>query len=311
MRRALIVGSEGQDGTLLKQFLRQKNYQVFGIGRNDSFGEDLDDKFTFDLSVFEYDLLQKFIIKCRPDEIYYVAAFHHSSQQISNEDFGFIERSLRVNQVAFIHVMETCRIHLPSARIIYTSSSLIFSGSDCGLQNELTVTQPRCVYSISKCAAMEAAKYYRAAHGLFVSVAIMYNHESALRGDQFLSKRIINQTKLLLEKQIDVIHVGQLSAITDWGYAPDYVEALWHILQLEVPDVFIVSSGKGHMVQDWFEVLFGYLKMDWKQHVQEDPSLMIRRKGVLIGDNAKLLATGWKPKVSFDEMVIRIYKNIL
>ena len=158
---------------------------------------------------------------------------------------------------------------------------------------------------------MEAAKYYREVHNIFVSIGIMYNHESMYRGDNFLSKKIINDTKRLINKEIDTIKIGNLLSITDWGYAPDYVDAMWYILQLSKPDVFVVSSGIGHKVQDWFEVLFSYLNMDWRKHVVEDQSFIIREKPILIGDNSKLLSTNWKPKVNFEEMIIKIYNNNL
>jgi GDPmannose 4,6-dehydratase len=157
---------------------------------------------------------------------------------------------------------------------------------------------------------MEAAKYYRFAHNTFVSVGIMYNHESSLRKDNFLSKKIINESRLIKEGKIDSITIGDLSAITDWGYAPDYVQAMHHILQLQSPDVFIISSGQPHSVQNWFEVLFKYLNLDWKKYVVENLNLISRKKPILIGDNRKLMKTGWTPSYTFDEMVIRIYNNM-
>jgi GDPmannose 4,6-dehydratase len=266
---------------------------------------------SFDLASDDFSPLVNFIVAHKPDEIYYVAAFHHSSQQVIQPGDDLIARSVAVNQLAFIQLLEICRTHHPVARIVYTRSSFIFAGSAIPVQTELTPFEPRCIYSVTKCAAMEAAKYYRVAHNLFVSIAIMYNHESKFRKDSFLSKIIINETKRLVASEIDQIVIGDLSAITDWGYAPDYVHALWHILQLPSPDVFIVSSGVGHKVQDWFEVLFQHLSMDWRSVVVEDKSIVSRQKPVLIGDNTKLLNTGWSPQTSFQEMVIRIYQDIL
>ncbi|MBI2966562.1 MAG: GDP-mannose 4,6-dehydratase [Bacteroidetes bacterium] len=312
MRKALIIGSEGQDGTLLKQLLVSKHYEVWGLGKNEgNCLNGLAGYFSFDLEKDDFTILTNFIVSKKPDEIYYVAAFHHSSQEDSDTDFEFIEKSVKVNQIGFIRILELCKYHHPSCRIFYASSSLIFSGTDQPFQNEKTTPEPRCVYSVTKCAAMEAAKYYRGVYNFFISVGIMYNHESIYRKDYFLSKKIINETKQLLVKNIESIEIGNLSAITDWGYALDYVEAMWHILQLQKPDTFIISSGKGHKVQDWFEVLFNYLNMEWKQYVKEDISLIQRKKPVLIGDNKKLLSTGWIPKVGFEEMVIRMYNNII
>jgi len=150
---------------------------------------------------------------------------------------------------------------------------------------------------------------YRENHGLFVSAGILYNHESILRSSGFLSMKIINETHKLLKGETKQIIVGDLSSETDWGYAPDYVEAFFSILQAESPGDFIVASGKAHKVQDWFDVLFTYLKLDWKKYVVVDKSLIKRKKPVLIGNNAKLMALGWRPRVSFEEMVIKLYNG--
>jgi GDPmannose 4,6-dehydratase len=312
MKKALIIGSEGQDGTLLQLLLQSKDYQVYGLGRQKQTRLDgLAGYLGIDLFNDDLEPLQDFITEEKPDEIYYVAAFHQSSQQATDQDFHFIDKSVKVNQLGFIRLMEICRLRHPAAKIVYTSSSLIFSGDGQTTQTETTPTSPRCIYSVTKCAAMEAAKYYRASHGLFVSVGIMYNHESSLRTDKFLSQIIINETRKILAGEIISIKIGDFSATTDWGYAPDYVNALWHMLQLPQPDVFIVSSGRPHQVKNWFEVLFGHLGMEWEKYVTEDPSLLIRKKPVLIGDNTKLVSTGWKPEVDFEEMVLRMYKNVI
>lgn len=308
MKSALIIGSEGQDGKLLKMFLGSKGYKVFGLGRGAR--ADDPDYTQFDLAAGDPAILEKLIVDRTPSEIYYVAAFHQSSQENNKgNNFEFIEKSIRVNQTCFMHVLEICRIHHPTARIFYTSSSLIFSGAPQTTQNEDTTPEPRCVYSVTKCAAMEAAKYYSKFHNLFVTVGIMYNHESIFRNDYFLSKKIIIETRQVLEKKREIITVGDLEAVTDWGYAPDYVEGMWHTLQLGKPGTFVFSSGKGRKVKDWFEVLFNHIGKNWQDFVKEDKSLMVRKKPALVGDNSRLLSTGWKPKVSFEEMVLKMYNN--
>lgn len=312
MQKALIIGAEGQDGRLLKHLLSSKNYRIWGVGKGKAGNPSGPDKYLrFDLTNDDFQPLIDLILSEKPDEIYYLAAFHHSSQESKDTDYEFIERSIKVNQTGFIRILEICRSHHPGAKIFYTSSSLIFSGTDQTLQNEKTTPEPRCIYSVTKCAAMEAAKHYRGSYNMFVSVGIMYNHESKFRGDRFLSKKIMNETREVVNKKRDKITIGDLSAETDWGYAYDYAGAMWHILQLKQPDTFVISSGKKHKVQDWFEVLFKYLKLDWKKFVTEYPSLVIRKKPVLVGDNTKLLSTGWSPKVSFEEMVIKMYTDVI
>jgi GDPmannose 4,6-dehydratase len=314
MKTALIVGSEGQDGTLLRLLLIEKGYRVFAIGRKKREATNSGgtyDFFQFDLDQDPFEVMADYIVNLVPDEIYYVAAFHKSSQEDSGMDVEAIDSSNRVNYLSFISLLEICKNRSPQTRIVYTSSSLIFAGSENEIQDESTVYTPKCIYSLNKCASMVAAKYYRDTFGLFVSVGIMYNHESMLRGGNFLSQIVIGEIKKYLAGEIDKIVVGDLYAKTDWGYAPDYVQALWHILQLPQPDTFIVSSGKPHQVKDWFEVLFEYLGMDWQKYIFTDKSLLIRKKPTLIGDNTKLVSTGWIPKTSFKEMVIRMYKEII
>lgn len=311
MKKALVIGSEGQDGRLLKQLLGSKQYEVFGIGRTAAKGEGLVGYLQVDLSGDDFAPIEAFIALEKPAEIYFVAAFHQSSQEESSTGFDYAFNYVMVNQLAFIRVLEICRIHHPSARIVYTSSSLVYAGSGVEVQNERTPPAPRCMYSLSKKAASDAAEFYRAHHSMFVSVAIMYNHESSLRSTKFLSKKIVDQARQWMNGELEKIIVADLSSSSDWGYALDYVEALWHILQLPAPDVYIVSSGTSHSVRDWFETLFKYLKKDWREIVKEDSAILIRRKPLLIGDNSKLLATGWRPRVSFEEMVIRMYQNTI
>ena len=311
MKKALVIGSEGQDGRLLKKLLFNKGYEVWGLGRGDCLDlSGLAGYFSFDLAQEDYSIITDFIRDVTPSEIYYISAFHHSSQEKNTGNTpDFIDRSVKVNQTGFIKILEIVKQHSPQSRVFYTSSSLIFSGSSNPVQTEGTVPEPRCIYSVTKCGAMEAAKYYRSEHNVFVSVGIMYNHESSLRKDNFLSKKIINESRLIKENKINSITIGDLSSATDWGYAPDYVVAMWHLLQQESSGIFIISSGRSHTVQNWFEVLFNYLGLDWKQYVKEDPTLIFRKKPLLIGDNSKLLATGWMPECSFEDMVIRMYNK--
>lgn len=313
MKKALIVGSDGQDGTLLKQLLFEKGYSVWGLGRRKKPDMScLQGYLKVDLEQSSYPHLVEFFSHEIPDEVYYLAAFHQSSQEEDIEfKAGVLNRSVQINQTAFINILEIVKSFSPKARIFYASSSLIFSGSANPIQNEGTHPEPRSLYAITKIAAAFAGRFYVAEHGLFVSIGIMYNHESIFRQDHFLSKKIVKQSRQLLNGEINSITVGDLSAVTDWGYAPDYVEAMWHILQLDKPDTFVVSSGTGHRVQDWFEVLFTNIKLSWKEFVKEDKTLLIRKKPTLIGDNGKLLSTGWIPKVSFEEMVMRMFNHIL
>lgn len=307
--KALIIGANGQDGRLLNLLLESKNYEIYNV--SSSSNTDFKNYLQFNLATSNFDELNNFILKIKPQEIYYVAAYHHSSIQSKSTNFDFINKSIQVNQLGFINIMELCKSSLPLTKIIYTSSSLIFSGAKNQIQTEETTTEPRCIYSITKSAASEAAKYYRNEFNLFVSIGIMYNHESIYRKDYFLSKKIVTEVREIIDKKRDKIIIGSLTSETDWGYAPDYVEALWLILQQENPDNYIVASSNKHIVKDWFLVLSNYLNTNLLSYVEENPSLIQRKKPVLIGNNSKLKAIGWKAKTSFEEMVIKMYNNVI
>jgi GDPmannose 4,6-dehydratase len=313
MKKAMIIGSEGQDGTLLRLLLVEKGYKVFATGRKkrQTTNAGVYDFFQFDLDKDPFEGIAGYIIQTKPDEIYYVAAFHNSSQEDHGKDINTIDSSNRVNYLSFVKILEICRNHIRHTRIVYTSSSLIFAGSENKIQDESTIPAPRCIYSLYKCASMNAAKYYRDTYGLFVSVGIMYNHESKLRGSNFLSQLVIGEIKKYVAGEIDNIVIGDLTARTDWGYAPDYVEALWHMLQLNKADDFIVATGAAHSVQSWFEIIFSHLGRNWTECVSEDKSRVFRRKPLLIGNPVKLEATGWKRKTSFEQMILNMYNGVI
>lgn len=312
MKTALVIGSEGQDGTLLQLLLLEKGYRVLSVGRKrKENGLTMSTVFfPFNLETDSFESIAEFIIGYKPDEIYYVAAFHASSQEVQ-QDINSIDSSGKVNYLSFVKVLELCRLYSLSTRIVYTSSSLIFAGASNPVQDEFTELAPRCIYSVNKCAAMTAARYYRDVYGLFVSVGIMYNHESKLRNRNFLSQIVISGVRKYIAGEIDKVVVGDLSLRSDWGYAPDYVRALWHILQQEKAQDFIVASGTSHSVQDWFETIFTHLGLDWHSCVEEDKTRVFRKKPLLIGNPTKLMATGWHPETSFAEMIIRMYNDMI
>lgn len=312
MKTALVIGSEGQDGTLLQLLLLEKGYKVLSVGRKrKENGLTIDTVFfSFNLETDSFECLAEFIIAHKPDEIYYIAAFHTSSQEVE-QDINSIDSSGKVNYLSFVKVLELCRLYRLSTRVVYTSSSLVFAGARSHVQDESTELAPRCIYSVNKCAAMTAARYYRDVYGLFVSVGIMYNHESKLRNSNFLSQLVISGVRKYIAGEIDKIVVGDLSLRSDWGYAPDYVKALWHILQQEKAQDFIVASGTSHSVQDWFETIFTHLGLDWRSCVEEDKTRVFRKKPLLIGNPTKLMSTGWHPEISFGEMIIRMYNDTI
>jgi GDPmannose 4,6-dehydratase len=301
-KRAVIIGSKGQDGTLLTDLLLGNGYEVIGIdvGRvTDSSGVQRE---TVDIG--QAQAVDIFVAEVKPDEVYYLAAYHHSSQDAEIQPRELLEHSYAVNVRGLVNVLEAIRIRSLRTRVFYASSSLVFGTPAEAVQTELTPLAPQCIYGISKTAGMQLCRSYAAKYGIFASVGILYNHESHLRTGNFLSQKIVTAARRIKQGQQSELILGDLSAQADWGYAPDYVDAMWRILQLDTPDTFIVATGTLHTVGDWVKCAFGALGLDSSLFVREDQTLITRRKAVLTGDSSKLRRmTGWVPSVSFDQMV--------
>lgn len=301
-KTALIVGAKGQDGTFLRILLERKGYAVVGIDREVVESTNgiahgsvniLDEKKVFDLCK-----------KIAPDELYYLAAFHHSSADRPIDDAELLQKSREVHVGGLENVLKAIvQLHL-STRVLYASSCLIFGESEDEIQNEQTPYKPNSAYSITKVEGMELCKQYREENGVFASSVILYNHESELRPDIFLSKKIVKAALDIRDGKQTELVVGDVSSRTDWGYAPDYVDAMHKVLQLGTPDDFVVATGEFHTVQDWIDVAFAYCGLDATKYIKEDKSLIKAARKPLLGDNSKLrAATGWKPKTDFETMV--------
>jgi GDPmannose 4,6-dehydratase len=309
---ALIFGSEGQDGLLLSKYLKELGFHVYGVSHHViSANSYLDGYFQFDLSKTSPFKLKTIVLELNPSEIYYLAAFHSSSEGIESVQEEVILKSLSVNYINFQSICSICLMHLPNIRIVYTSSSLIYSNSGVSFCNEKTPIVPGCFYSLHKSFSGDLAKFYRSVHRMHVSIAIMFNHESMNRKKTFLSKNLIAQVKKFVCGETKEITVGDLNAVSDWGYAGDYVRGLVHINHLSYSDDFIIASGVGHKVVDWFYILEKHIGIELISAVVEDKGKLGRKKPNLIGDNFKLIETGWKPEVNFDQMVTKLYDGLI
>jgi GDPmannose 4,6-dehydratase len=302
MKTALIIGIKGQDGTLLQEYLKHLSYRVSGVDRQYVSPEMLLPASAADITVKQD--VESLLSHLKPDEIYYFAAYHHSSEDARPDDFELYHQSHKVHVEGLLNFLESIKVHSPDTRLFYTSSSLIFGATETDIQNETTPACPDTIYAITKFAAQQLCRYYRENHAVFASVGIMYNHESHLRTDNFLFKKIVKTAVQIQRKEKDSLIVGDLSAEVDWGYAPDYIEAMHRVLQLSASGEFIISSGAKHSVRELAEKVFACIGLDYTQYVIEDRSILTRKKNKLFGDNRKIRAyTGWKPSTSFDEMI--------
>jgi GDPmannose 4,6-dehydratase len=302
MKRAVIVGVQGQDGQLLYNFLLKKRYTVLGIDKNiirSSSGTAFKQ-----VNILRFTEVTHLIEKFQPMEVYYLAAFHHSSEDLPIENVELLRRSYEVHVCGLANFLEAIKDSSFKTRLFYAASSHIFGETKKAIQDEKTPINPSCIYGITKAAGLALCRFYRVRYGIFAAVGILYNHESVLRSEHFVSKKIINGAINIKRGNQKQLVLGDLSAVIDWGYAPDYVRAMHLILKHKSPDDFIVATGKRHTVLDFVKAVFGYLKLDWKIYVKQDPCIVRKQSFCRIGNPTYLtMNTGWKPSVNFKQMI--------
>jgi len=313
MKRALITGITGQDGSYLTELLLEKGYQVFGIvRRSSSFNTDRINHLYQDphepnarLRMFYGDLndsssLNTILRNTEPDEIYNLGAQSHV-----RVSFDVPEYTAEVTGVGTVRILEAIRDTGIRPRFYQASSSELFGRVKEVPQTELTPFHPRSPYACAKAYAYHITVNYRESYGLFACNGILFNHESERRGETFVSRKITRAaTRIKLGLQ-DKLYLGNLDARRDWGYARDYVEAMWLMLQANEPDDFVIATGENYSVRDFLNEAFGYLDLDWKEFVETDPRYYRPAEvDLLLGDASKARRIlGWKPKVSFKELV--------
>lgn len=292
MKSAVIVGARGQDGRLLSEQLEQAGHSIVGLGRGD-------------IDLLNKAEIETLIRQQQPRTVYYLAAHHHSSEDpLGSDDAALFRESFDVHVTGLIHFLEAIRSHSPMTRLFYAASSHVFGQSGVPMQSELTPLNPICIYGITKTAGVHCCRYYRQSHGLFASTGILYNHESQYRSPKFVSQKIIRGALAIAAGEQGQLSIGDLSAHIDWGYAPDYVDAMQRILALPRADDFIIATGESHSVQEFVEIAFEDAGLDWRMHVAENSSHITKQRRNLTGDSSKLcVATGWQPSVSFRQMV--------
>ena len=307
MKRVMIIGSRGQDGSYLSDLLKDQG--VFAVGLSRRGGMCSDGTSTPPFDVTRADLVERMLRDHHPEEIYYLAAFHHSSDERIDHESGLLDSSFRVHVQGLSHVLEAAR-DLP-AKVFYAASSHIFGSVETAPQNEQTPIKPQCVYGLTKAAGMALCRYYRQRYNVFASCGILYNHESPRRGKQFVTQAIVAKAKAIAGGQPDELVLGNLKARVDWGWAPDYVDAMRRIMALSSPDDFIIATGRTHSIADFAQAAFECVGLDWRTYVKEDTTLIQKRNNDhLCGSYAKLkAATGWQPTAGFKELVGRMVKG--
>ncbi len=303
MKKAVIVGCNGQDGRLLYDLLAARGYRIIGIARNRLRATSGGGRRRVDIHDFQQ--VRRLLRSFKPREIYYLAAFHHSSEQDTNLDDGALFRkSQEVHVSALLNFLESMRGMDSPARLFYAASSHVFGASRSGRLSEAAPFDPGNIYGITKAAGVMACRYFRRCYSLYSSVGFLFNHESRWRDPSFLSRKIVQGALAVKAGLRDELVLGDLDAEVDWGYAPDYVEAMHAILQLPHPDDFVVATGRRHSVREFVQTAFAELGLDWSRFVRSDPGLLTKPRSAFIGDPSKLRRrTGWKARTNFREMI--------
>ena len=302
MTRALIVGSEGQDGRLLFDQLAGEGVAVLGLGKGSARSTEGDRNSAIDIACRPQ--VEHLVNNWAPQEVYYVAAVHQASEDATPPDaIDLFERSHDVHVAGLLHFLEAMSEREGGA-LFYAASSLIFGLPAESPQDESTPFRPRDIYGITKTAGAHACRYYRDNRGVNASVGILFNHESPLRGHKFVSQKIVRGAVAIARGVRSPLTLGNLSAKIDWGYAPDYVRAMTLIARNETPNDYVIATGETHTVQEFAEIAYRRLGLDWREHVVEDGSVLTRESSIRVGNASRLRErTGWRPSVSFPEMV--------
>lgn len=312
-KTALITGITGQDGSYLAEFLLDRGYSVYGlIRRSSSFNTSRIDHLYQDphepnprLRLVYGDLndassLNKTLRDIQPDEIYNLGAQSHVMVS-----FDIPEYTGEVTGLGTGRLLEAIRETKIQPKFYQASSSELYGLAQEIPQKETTPFYPRSPYGCAKAYAFYMVRNYREAYGLFACNGILFNHESPRRGETFVSRKITRAATRIKVGLQDKLYLGNLEARRDWGYAPDYIEAMWLMLQQEKPDDYVIATGQTHSVKEFVEEAFSLLGLDWRKHVEIDPRYIRPTEvDLLVGDYSKARkALGWKPKVTFKELV--------
>ena len=304
MKRALVVGSSGQDGQLLLERLSGDGCAVLGIDLDTVTGICLDDELYNIVNIQHAGAVEQLVKRLVPDEVYYLAAHHHASEEHPHEAEE-LRASHDVHVMGLVNFLEAIRKHAPRSHLFYAGSSQMFGQPLLtSPQDESTRFAPRNAYAITKVAGAHVCALYREQYDVHASVGILYNHESPLRGPRFVSSRITRGARQATRDPDFKLTIGSLAATVDWGYAPDYVDAMVRMVRLPDAGDYVIATGELHTVRDFVEIAFEHVGLDWHAHVVENPTLVRPSSGVLAGDTSKLRArTDWKPTLGFETMV--------
>jgi len=301
-KKALITGITGQDGSYLAEFLLKKGYEVHGIiRRSSSFNTERIDHIFDKLYLHYGDLssdLTRFLLDTEPDEIYNLGAQSHVKVS-----FEIPEYTGDITGLGVTRLLESIKTIDTKIKIYQASSSEMF-GASPPPQNESTPFNPMSPYGASKVYAYYMTKNYREAYKMFACNGILFNHESPRRGETFVTRKITRAATRIKVGLQDALYLGNLDAQRDWGYAKDYVEAMWLMMQQDRPDDYVIATGRTYTIREFVETVFGMLNLDWRDYIKIDPKYFRPTEVVaLCGDASKAKEKlGWVPKTNMQQL---------
>ena len=319
-KTALVTGVTGQDGSYLVDLLLEKGYRVVAVKRRTSListdrinhiFDDPDKVVDFDLvygNMIDSGNIHRLLQKYKPDEIYNLAAQSHV-----RVSFDTPEETADIVAMGTLRLLEAARNVCPDVKIYQASSSEMFGDNPENPQSETTRLMPASPYACAKVFAHNLCRNYRESYGLHISSGILFNHESPRRGETFVTRKITRAAARIRLGLQDKLYLGNLEAKRDWGFAGDYVEAMWLMLQQEIPDDYVIATGETHTVQQFLQEVFVYAGLDIEEYVEIDERLFRPHEvPLLLGDPTKAREKlGWEPKVKFKELARLMYDEDL
>mgnify|MGYP003638044458 FL=1 len=323
MKKALITGIAGQDGSYLTEYLLSLGYEVHGMVRRHSVAENQNFRLHHIMQdpnvtshygdLLDYPSLVRIMSQVQPDEIYNLGAMSHVRVSFDMPSF-----TIQTNALGVLNILEVYRTLCPEAKFYQASSSEMFGNSvdEDGVQRLTTPMNPVSPYGCAKVMGYNLVKHYRQAYKLHACNGILFNHESPRRGSNFVTNKVVKTAVEIKKGLTNVLELGNMDSSRDWGHSKDYVRAMHKIINHDVPDEFIVATGKSHTVRQLCETVFNKLDMDYRDYVVQNPKFMRPEElRYLRGDPSKVIETlGWKPEYTFetmlDEMIGRWEKEL-
>jgi GDPmannose 4,6-dehydratase len=315
-KRVLITGVNGQDGSYLAEELLARDYEVFGLVRRVGLEAPehrlgrllplLDRIHLQPASLESYAGIFNAVAKIRPDECYHLAAASFVSYEFDDE---FSTLTTNINGTHYL--LASLKDLVPQCRFYFAGTSEMFGSAAEMPQNEHTRFRPRAIYGISKVAGFELVRNYRERYGMHASSGILFNHESPRRGHEFVTRKITSGVARILAGHATELRLGNLDAERDWGFAKEYVDAMWRMLQQPIPDDYVIATGKLNSVRNFVRIAFECAGLDWEKYVVTDPNFFRTGESVaLCGDATKARQIlGWEPKKQFEEMIREMVEN--